>query len=104
MKKHSYKEDLQHRLKNKEYALEYLNLCLADEDPGVFLIALHDVIEAHAGFKAFAKKTGLSREHMFRMLSKSGNPRFETLRAIAEGLGWQLAFAEPSTKELKRAA
>jgi probable addiction module antidote protein len=104
MKKHNYKGDLLERLKDKEYALGYLNLCMADDDSGVFLVALHDVIEANSGFKAFAKKTGLSREHMFRMLSKAGNPRLETLRIIAAGLGWRLAFAEPSTRELKHAA
>jgi probable addiction module antidote protein len=104
MKKHTYKADLLKRLKKREYALGYLNLCLNDGDAGVFLIGLHDVIEANMGFKAFAKRTGLSREHMFRMLSKSGNPRLETLRTIAAGLGWQLALTNPSKNETKRAA
>ncbi len=43
----NYKEGLLERLKDPEYSVAYLNACLEDEDPRVFLLALKDVIEAY---------------------------------------------------------
>ena len=58
----SYKEGLLERLKDPEYSVAYLNACLEDEDPQVFLLALKDVIEAHGGMRKAAIKAELSRE------------------------------------------
>jgi len=41
---------------------------------------------------ALAKKTGLNREHLFRMLSKSGNPQLHSLRQLAEAIGMKLVL------------
>ncbi|MFA6318791.1 MAG: addiction module antidote protein [Elusimicrobiota bacterium] len=88
----SYHDDLIERLKDPEYALGYLNLCLEDGDDGVFLLALHNVAEAHGGLRKLAKKTGLNREHLFRMLSKKGNPRLCSLRQLVAALGLKLTL------------
>ncbi len=104
MKKPTYHEDLIESLKDPKYALGYLNACLEDEDEGVFLLALKHVAEAHGGLSGLAKKTGLNREHLFRMLSKNGNPRLENLRQVAGAFGWKIRFVEMKSPKLRRAA
>ena len=45
----NYKDDLNKRLRNPEYAAEYLAQVLAEKDNAAFLIALKDVVEAGGG-------------------------------------------------------
>jgi len=87
----TYREDLLVRLKNPEYAREYLNAALADDDHRVFLIALRDVADAH-GMSRLAERTRISREHFYRMLSKGGNPQWETLRKVLDRIGFRLTI------------
>jgi len=85
----TYRADLRKRLKNTEYAREYLNAALADEDRRVFLLALRDVADAH-GMSRLATSTKISREHFYRMLSKGGNPQWDTLRKVLDKIGFRL--------------
>ncbi|MCG3204756.1 MAG: hypothetical protein KCHDKBKB_01472 [Elusimicrobia bacterium] len=94
MKNPTYHEDLINDLKDPKFALEYLNACLEGGDEGTFLLALRHVAEAHGGFVKLAKKTKISREHLFRMLSKKGNPRLTSLQNLADVFGWRLALVE----------
>jgi len=81
------------RLKDPKYAAAYLTACMEDDDDeGGFLLALRDVADAQGGVRALAKKTGLNREHLFRMLSKSGNPQLHSLRQLAEAIGMKLVL------------
>ena len=82
----SYREDLLRRLKDPEFAAGYLSKCLED-DEATFLVALRDVAEAHGGIRQLARKTRLNREHLFRMLSKSGNPHLHSLRQLVGAVG-----------------
>ncbi|MBI1979145.1 MAG: transcriptional regulator [Elusimicrobia bacterium] len=100
----SYQEDLVERLKDTGYALGYLNACLEDGDEGVFLLGLRHVAEAHGGIRGLSKKAKLNREHLFRMLSKHGNPRLSNLRSLVSTFGWKIALAEKNRPHLKKAA
>lgn len=82
----SYRDDLLLRLKDPEFAAGYLSKCLED-DEATFLVALRDVAEAHGGLRQLARKTHLNREHLFRMLSKSGNPHLHSLRQLVGAVG-----------------
>ena len=104
MKIPTYHEDLINQLKRPKFALQYLNACLAGGDEGTFLLALRHVAEAQGGFAKLARKTKLSREHLFRMLSKKGNPRLISLKSLANAFGWRLAFVEKHHPHLKHAA
>ncbi len=97
-----YKKHLLNELKDPEMAIGYLNECLNDDDDGVFLLALRDVVEAQGGIRQISQKSKLNREHLFRMLSKKGNPRLESIKQLADAFGWRLAFVEKSKS--KRAA
>ena len=87
----SYRDDLLHRLKEPEYAAAYLSACLEDDEK-TFLVALRDVAEAHGGIRQMARKTRLNREHLFRMLSKSGNPNLHSLRQLVGAVGLKLTL------------
>ncbi len=87
----SYRDDLLRRLKEPEFAAGYLSKCLED-DEATFLVALRDVAEAHGGLRDLARKTRLNREHLFRMLSKSGNPNLHSLRQLVGAVGLKLAL------------
>jgi len=85
-----YHDDLLRRLKNPQYAANYLNACLQDEEEGVFLLALRDVAQVHGGIRCLSSKSGLNREHLFKMLSKKGNPRLNNLRQLLDVFGFRL--------------
>ncbi|NBX74408.1 MAG: putative addiction module antidote protein [Alphaproteobacteria bacterium] len=73
-------------------AKTYLEECLADGDPELFMAALKYVAEAQGGMGKLARKAKLSRETLYRTLSVSGNPRLDTLTRILSSLGLQLSL------------
>lgn len=75
-----YKEDyLYKQLQNPKEAAAYLNECLKDEDPAIFLIALRDVIKANGGMSKLADEIERNRESLYRSFSVNGNPGINTL-------------------------
>ncbi|MBV8707417.1 MAG: putative addiction module antidote protein [Acidobacteriaceae bacterium] len=88
-KKVSYADDLRERLRDPEYAAEYLNAVLEDEEEGVdvvFLLALRNVAEAFQ-MSSVAEEAGVNRENLYRMLSREGNPTLNSLFAVLKALG-----------------
>lgn len=63
---------------------------LEDGDARAVPVALRTVAEAVGGMAALARKTGLSRETLYRTLSVRGNPRLDTLAAILKAFGLRL--------------
>jgi probable addiction module antidote protein len=76
--------------KSPEYALGYLNICLDDPDPGLFLLALRDVARAYGGMAALSQKAGVNREALYQTLSKRGNPTLTKLESLLDVLGFKL--------------
>jgi probable addiction module antidote protein len=64
---------------------------------------LRTVADAAGGIAALADKTGLSRETLYRTLSKKGNPRLDTLAAILAAYGLRLSV-RPSQASIGRRA
>lgn len=91
-KTESYREALLESLRDPEAAAHYLTACLEDQDPRVFLLALRDVADAHGGLRKASRSTGLNRENLYRMLSRSGNPALRSLESLLESLGLKLAI------------
>ena len=88
-----YEEILSRDLQDPEEAAAYLNAALEDASENgadVFLLALRDVAKAR-GMRQLALDTQLSRESLYRTLSRKGNPRFSTLEAVLESVGLKLA-------------
>ena len=87
----SYRESLLESLKDPDEATQYLNACLEDEDPHVFLLALRDVAEARGDIRALSRDAHLNRESLYRMHPKSGNPSLDSLSAVLTACGLRLA-------------
>jgi probable addiction module antidote protein len=94
----NYREKLIQDLQDIELATEYLNVALMDEDPRIFLLALKNVCEAQGEeMTELAKKTSLSRENLYRILSEKGNPKLTSIIALLHAVGFSLAVQ--STKK-----
>ena len=93
MRLRNYTDDLKKRLRDPEYAAEYLAQVLAEKDSAAFLIALKDVVEASGGVGSLAGRVGLKRPSLYRILSKNGNPTLATLQEILKPLGLRVSVA-----------
>lgn len=74
-------------LKTRKDVVAYLNAALEDGDPAVLLEALRNVAQAKGGMGALAKAAGVSRESLYRTLSRRGNPKIETIMELLRALG-----------------
>ena len=93
MRLKNYRTDLLKRLRDPEYAAEYLAQVLAKKDSAAFLIALKDVVEAVGGVGPLAARVGLKRPSLYKILSKNGNPTLATLQEILQPLGLRVSVA-----------
>lgn len=85
-------------LKDWKVAEAYLGLALQDGLES-FLEALRNVAQAH-GMTAVARKAGLTRPALYKLLSPKGNPQARSLFQIVEALGMRFELVT----EQKRAA
>ena len=79
-------------LKTEKDIVAYLNAALEDGEPAVLLEALRNVAQAKGGMGALAKAAGVSRESLYRTLSRRGNPKIETIMALLHALGLKLTI------------
>ncbi len=75
---------------DKDMAL-YLEACFdeAVDDAAFIAAALGDIARAK-GMSEIAKATGLTREGLYRTLSKDGNPSFSSILKVMKALGLKL--------------
>ncbi len=86
-----YQDDcLRRELQDPERAAAYLTAALEDGEE-VFRVAVRDVVEARGGIGTLAKLTQLNREHLYAMLSETGNPRLSSLTTILDTLGFAIS-------------
>lgn len=78
-------------LRDETEIAAYIEEMLSDGDARALPLALRTVADAEGGVAALAAKTGLSRETLYRTLSKKGNPRLDTLAAILAAYGLRLS-------------
>jgi probable addiction module antidote protein len=78
-------------LKSETDMIAYLEACMdeAGDDPAVIAAALGDIARAY-GMAELAKKTGLTREGLYKALSKDANPSFGTILKVTSALGMKL--------------
>ena len=78
-------------LNSPEEVAVYIEAVLEEDDPALLLMALRNVAESQGGMAMMAKQSGLSRESLYRTLSKNGNPKISTLMSIMKALGLHLS-------------
>jgi len=98
----AYEKGLDKRLKSPEFAIEYLNAILEDNDPDLLLLGLRDVARVY-GFAHIAESTGLNRESLYKALSKGRNPRIGTIMNVLSAMGCSIRL-EPAKKTRRKAA
>ncbi len=78
-------------LKSEADMAAYLQACLeeAPDDPAFLAAALGDIARAH-GMVQLAKETGITRDGLYKALSKDGNPTFGTVLKVMRALGLTL--------------
>ncbi len=79
--------------------IAYLEACLeeAPDDATLLAAALGDIARAR-GMVQLAKDTGLTREGLYKALSKDGNPSLDTVLKVMHALG--LKFAAQSARSI----
>ena len=78
--------------KTQRDVIAYLNAALEDGEPAVLLEALRNVAQARGGMAALAKSAGVSRESLYRTLSRRGNPKIDTIMELLRALGLKLTI------------
>lgn len=79
-------------LKTQKDVIAYLNAALEDGEPAVLLEALRNVAQVRGGMAALAKSAGVSRESLYRTLSRRGNPKIDTIMELLRALGLKLTI------------
>jgi len=87
----NFREQLLKDLASPSEAALYLNAAEEDSEE-MLLIALRDVAEAKQ-MAQVAEQAGVAREALYRMLSKSGNPTYNSLKGVLSALGIHMRFA-----------
>jgi probable addiction module antidote protein len=78
-------------LDSDEAIEEYLSATCEDGDPAEIAHALGVVARAR-GIADLARRTGLSRQALYKALSGEGNPELGTIAKVAQALGFRLAL------------
>lgn len=94
-----YREFLLDHLVDHDEAVAYLNAALeeslkdGEESQQLFLIALRNVAEAQGGVGVLAKKAHVGRESLYKTLSGTGNPKWQTLVSLCVAMGLNLRLS-----------
>ncbi len=91
MKRKFSNYDVADYLKSEEDMALYLEACFDDggDDAAFISAALGDIARAH-GMTEIANATGLTREGLYKTLSKDGNPSFAAILKVMKALGLKL--------------
>ena len=100
----SHDQFMREKLADAEFAAGYLRAAIEDGELAVLLVALRRVAEARGGMTKLARQTGLTREALYRTLSKDGNPRLSSLQSILAASGLTLTITPVRAPRRKRKA
>lgn len=96
----NYRDMVEDFVKDPSEASEYLRISMeeyeTDGNLNAFLKAIRTVTDAQGGISELAQKTNLNRQHLYRSLSKNGNPTIRTLDSILHSLGLKLTITKAS--------
>ena len=87
-----FEDYLRKQLKDPKFAAAYLNVALTEDSPKEFLASLKSVIMANGGIAKIASKSGISRQHLYRVIGKNGNPSIHMLMSILKSLKIKLCL------------
>ncbi len=88
--------DASEYLETEEDIAAYLNTALEDGDPALLQAALGDVAKAR-GMTAIAREAGVGRESLYKSLSETGNPSWQTVTKVLAALGLKVEIKATAT-------
>lgn len=102
----SYEDNLLERLRDPELAQAYLEAAFEsyekDGNTEALLLAMRDVAEAQGGIGQLAKRTAITRQHLYDILASKHNPRLDNWLSVLSGLGFRVRL-ERSVKSVENA-
>lgn len=84
-------------------AAAYIEAAIEDGDQAALMLALRHVAQAQGGVAKIARRSRLTREATYRMLSEDGNPELKSLTAVLAAAGLRLSV-KPIEARPKRSA
>lgn len=87
--KKATKWDASEYLESEDDIAAYLNAALGGGDTSVIATALGDIARAK-GMTQLAKETGITRDGLYKALSPTGNPLFDTVQKVIRAFGLKL--------------
>jgi probable addiction module antidote protein len=87
-------------LDDAEMIADYLEVTLENGDPALIAMALGSIARSK-GMTEIAKKTGVTREGLYKALSADGDPKLSTFLGVLKSLGLRLSVKpvqEPDAK------
>jgi probable addiction module antidote protein len=84
------KWDVTEFLDSEERIAIFLEAAFEEGDPSLISAALGEVARAR-GMMQIARDTGISREALYRALSKEGRPEFNTILKVMKAFGLRLS-------------
>jgi probable addiction module antidote protein len=94
--------DVTEFLDSEERVAFFLDAILDEGDPALLTAALGDIARAR-GMTAIAKETGITREALYRALSKAGRPEFNTIVKVLSAFRLRLSVKPTRRKPVKAA-
>ena len=92
----NHRDDLLVRLSDPEYSSHYLKAALdetlEDGNMEAFLLALKNIVDAKGPLQEVASDADVSRQHLHRLLSGTGDPTLETLASVLNAVGLTIDF------------
>ena len=79
-------------LETEEDMAAYLNAALEDGDASVIAAALGDIARTK-GMTQLSKEIGITRDGLYKALSPTGNPSFDTVQKVVRAFGLKLDVA-----------
>lgn len=73
-----------------EAVAAYIEEFLSD-DPELLIFALREIAES-VGFAKLAEQAGVTRQHLYTMLSENGNPTLRSLTKIVTAIGCRISI------------
>ena len=87
-KTRSHEEALMEELQDPELVANYLTAAIEENDLKTFLLVLRDIAKAQ-GVSKISKHTKINRQHIYRALSKNGNPTLNNMMNILSALDFE---------------
>lgn len=95
------------QLQDPDEAKAHLELAIdefsKDGDSEAFMLMLRLVAEAQGGVAQLAKKSNLSRQNLYKILTYKTVPKFNTALAIIKGLGFKMNISREANISKRRA-